>query len=94
MKKDAGIAAVLNALLPGLGWLYIESLSTGIISILLDAGLFFLICTSSTVFPSVIYLFYWWFQIVSVHDSSRRGEGNKKLPKNQLLSSFLDVLKE
>ncbi|MBR1756194.1 MAG: hypothetical protein IJ738_01345 [Alphaproteobacteria bacterium] len=36
MKKDAGVAALLNTILPGLGWIYCEYILGGIISIFID----------------------------------------------------------
>ena len=96
MQKDAGIAAVLNALLPGLGWLYIESLKIGIASVFIDIGLFFWISTSSAIFPSIVFLIYWWIQIISVHDSISNTRKEDKLPikKKKLVPGLLDILKE
>lgn len=96
MKKDAGIASVLNAVLPGLGWLYIEFLSVGIISILIYIGLSFWIFNSSTVVPMLIFGIYWWIQIISVHSnvSKMYNENKTANTKNRIVSEWLNTLKE
>ncbi len=96
MKKDAGIASVLNAVLPGLGWLYIEFLSFGIISILIDIGLSFWIFNSSTVVPMLIFSIYWWIQIISVHSNVSKMYNENKIAntKNRIVSEWLNTLKE
>ena len=81
MKKDAGVAAVLNTILPGLGWIYCGKIGRGIISIFIDCGLFygalFAVSYSSTsgyyyddnrsIF-CLIYLIYWIIQINWVYN--------------------------
>ena len=70
MKKDAGVAALLNAIMPGFGWLYCEKLSYGIISLIIDSALWIWILSvryeSDLLAPILISALYWIISIVGV----------------------------
>lgn len=72
MKKDAGVAAVLNTIIPGLGWIYIESLFLGIISIILDV-VFFSLILHNPLF-GFVWLVFWIISIVSVCNKTKVNE--------------------
>lgn len=84
MKKDAGIAAVLNTIIPGLGWIYIESLILGIGSIILNSILLYL-----TIFNNIFFIIAWlclWIaSIIIVYNTVKENENPIKKQKKQKL---------
>lgn len=86
MKKDAGIAAVLNALIPGLGWIYIESLIPGIGSIILN-GILFYLTIFNNIFFIIAWLFLWIASIIIVYNTVKEFENPTKKTKKQKLAT-------
>ncbi len=97
MEKDAGVAAVLNTILPGLGWIYCGKIGGGIISIFIDSGLFYgvLFAVEYSTYGRyidndyrltfcLIYLIYWIIQINWVYYvlSDEKTSDNNDSPLN------------
>lgn len=75
MKKDTGVAALLNAIVPGFGWLYCERIFMGIISIIINIVLLNILWTMSfehhvhrdtILFHILLALGFWLFSIIYV----------------------------
>ena len=75
MKKDAGVAALLNAIVPGFGWLYCERIFLGIVSIIINIVLINILWTMSfkyyvhrdTILSYVVLAFcFWLFSVIYV----------------------------
>lgn len=70
MKKSAGVATLLNAIIPGFGWLYCERIFIGIISLLINTGLLtgllFLSFYGIGIFVAILYLLFWLISLLSV----------------------------
>lgn len=85
MKKDAGIAAVLNAVMPGLGWIYIESLVPGIGSIILN-GAFLYLTLFDNIYSIFIWGLFWIFSIMTVYNAVKEGEQPIKRKERMLVN--------
>lgn len=82
MKKDAGIGAVLNAILPGLGWLYGEYIFIGIISIFIEAFFVYLFIFHYKLLYSFLYILYWILSINLVCNAIKKANINRASDKN------------
>lgn len=97
MEKNTGIAAVLNTILPGLGWIYCGKIGRGIISIFIDTCLFYgtLFAVTYSTYDNyikddkrlifcLIYLIYWIIQINWVYNnlSYKKTSDNNKSSLN------------